>query len=192
MNVPMRRTPMADKNKIDLDIFKLVFEVITQSDNVHTMSNQLTQILVGGLGIMGATIFVLNPELEELEMLASSGLSINYINKGPILVDKSIKLPQNREPVIINDITTGDRLQYPEKAEAEGIRAIVSLPITQRGKIVGALRLYHSAVWNISETDIDYLQVLAQNIGIALMYFRLANALRDVKETVNDIHAVWL
>lgn len=183
---------MAVKNKIDLDIFKLVFEVITKSDNVLTMSNQLTQILVGGLGIMGATIFVLNPELEELEILASSGLSINYINKGPILVDKSIKLAQNREPVIINDITTGDRLQYPEKAEAEGIKAIVSLPITQRGKIVGALRLYHSAVWNISETDIDYLQVLAQNIGIALMYFRLANALRDVKETVNDIHSVWL
>jgi hypothetical protein len=46
------------------------------------MSNQLTQILVGALGIMGATIFVLNPELEELEILASSGLSVNYINKG--------------------------------------------------------------------------------------------------------------
>ncbi len=183
---------MAFKIKIDLDIFKLVFEVITKSGNIHTMSNQLTQILVGALGIMGATIFVLNPELEELEILASSGLSINYINKGPILVDKSIKLAQNREPVIISDITTSDRLQYPEKAEAEGIMAIVSLPITQRGKIVGALRLYHSRLWNISESDIDYLQVLAQNIGIALMYFRLANALQTVKETVNDIHSVWL
>ena len=70
--------------------------------------------------------------------------------------------------------------------------AIVSLPITQRGKIVGALRLYHSEVWNIAETDIDYLQVVAQIIGIALMYFRLANALQAVKETVNDIHSVWL
>lgn len=183
---------MALQNKIDLDIFKLVFEVISKSDNIYTMSNQLTQILVGGLGIMGATIFVLNPELEELEILASSGLSINYINKGPILVDKSIKLPQNREPVIINDIKTDDRLQYPEKAEEEGIMAIISLPITQRGKIVGALRLYHSAVWDVSEADIDYLHVLAQNIGIALMYFRLANALQSVKETVSDIHSVWL
>jgi len=183
---------MTVKNKIDLDIFKLVLEVITKSDNIDIMSNRLTQIIVGALEIMGATIFVLNPELEELEILASSGLGINYINKGPILVDKSIKLAQNREPVIISDITTSDRLQYPEKAEEEGIMAIISLPITQRGKIVGALRLYHSKVWNVSEDDIDYLQVLAQNIGIALMYFRLANALRTVKETVNDIHSVWL
>ena len=183
---------MAIKSKIDLDIFKLVFEVISKSDNVDTMANQLTQILVGALGIMGATIFVLNPELEELEILASFGLSINYINKGPILVDRSIKLAPNREPVIISDVTKSDRLQYPKKAKEEGVIAIVSLPIIRRGKIIGALRLYHSEVWNISDPDVDYLQALAQSIGIALMYFRLANAVQIMKETVNDIHSVWL
>jgi GAF domain-containing protein len=183
---------MVAQNKIDLDIFQLVFEVITKSENADTMSNQLTQVLVGALGIKGATIFVLNPELEELEILASSGLSINYVNKGPILVDKSIKLPSNREPVIISDVTTSDRLQYPENAKEEKIRAIVSLPITLRGKIVGALRLYSSEVWDITERDVEHLQVVAQNIGIALMYFRLANAVLSVKETVNDVHSVWL
>jgi GAF domain-containing protein len=183
---------MAVQSKIDLDIFQLVFEVITKSENADTMANQLTQVLVGALGIKGATIFVLNPEIEELEILASSGLSINYVNKGPILVDKSIKLPSNREPVVISDVTTSDRLQYPEKAKEEEIRAIVSLPITLQGKIVGALRLYSSQVWDIAERDIEHLQVVAQNIGIALMYFRLANALLSVKETVNEVHPVWL
>ena len=183
---------MAVQSKIDLDIFQLIIEVITKSDNVDTMANQLTQILVGALGIKGATIFILNTELEALEILASSGLSINYINKGPVLVDKSIKLAANREPVIISDVTTSDRLQYPENAKEEDIRAIVSLPITLRGKIVGALRLYHSEVWNISEQDVENLQVLAQNIGIALMYFRLANVVQSMKETVNEVHSVWL
>ena len=183
---------MAVQSKIDLDIFQLVFEVITKSENADTMANQLTQVLVGTLGIKGATIFVLNPEIEELEILASSGLSINYVNKGPVLVDKSIKLPSNREPVVISDVTTSDRLQYPEKAEEEEIRAIVSLPITLRGKIVGALRLYRSQVWDISERDVELLKVVAQNIGVALMYFRLANAVLSVKETVNEVHSIWL
>jgi GAF domain-containing protein len=183
---------MAVQSKIDLDIFQLVFEVITKSENADTMANQLTQVLVGTLGIKGATIFVLNPELEELEILASSGLSINYVNKGPILVDKSIKLPSNRESVIISDVRTSDRLQYPEKAKEEKIRAIVSLPITLHGKIVGALRLYSEQVWDIGERDIEHLQVVAQNIGVALMYFRLANAVLSVKETVNEVHSVWL
>ncbi|MGD2029957.1 MAG: GAF domain-containing protein, partial [Desulfobacterales bacterium] len=117
---------------------------------------------------------------------------INYVNKGPVLVDKSIKLSSNREPVIIRDVTTSDRLQYPEKAKEEEIRSIVSLPVTLHGKIVGALRLYGSQVWDISERDIELLQVVAQNIGVALMYFRLANAVLSVKETVNEVHSVWL
>ena len=183
---------MTFQSKIDLEIFQLIFEVITKSENADTMANQLTQVLVGALGIKGATIFVLNPELEELEILASSGLSIDYVNKGPVLVDKSIKLSSNREPVIISDVTTSNRLQYPEKAKQEAIRSIVSLPITLHGKIVGALRLYGSQVWDVSERDIKLLQVVAQNIGVALMYFRLANAVLSVKETVNEVHSVWL
>ena len=183
---------MAVQSKIDLEIFQLVFEVITKSENADTMANQLTQVLVGALGIKGAAIFVLNPELEELEILASFGLSINYVNKGPILVDKSIKLSSNREPVIISDVTASDRLQYPEKAKEEDIRSIVSLPITLHGKIVGALRLYSLQVWDISERDIEHLQVIAQNIGVALMYFRLANAVLSVKETITEVHSVWL
>jgi signal transduction protein with GAF and PtsI domain len=183
---------MAVQSKIDLDIFQLVVEVITKSETADAMANQLTQVLVGALGIKGVTIFVLNPELEELEILASSGLSINYVNKGPVLVDKSIKLASNREPVIISDVTSSDRLQYPENAKQEEIRAIISLPITLHGKIVGALRLYSSDVWNISERDVEHLEVVAQNIGVALMYFRLANAILSVKETVNEVHSVWL
>ncbi|MGD9082373.1 MAG: GAF domain-containing protein [Desulfobacterales bacterium] len=183
---------MAVQSKIDLDIFQLVVEVITKSETADAMANQLTQVLVGALGIKGVTIFVLNPELEELEILASSGLSINYVNKGPVLVDKSIKLASNREPVIISDVTSSDRLQYPENAKQEEIRAIISLPITLHGKIVGALRLYSSDVWDISERDVEHLEVVAQNIGVALMYFRLANAILSVKETVNEVHSVWL
>jgi len=49
---------MAVQSKIDLDIFQLIIEVITKSDNADTMANQLTQILVGALGIKGATIFI--------------------------------------------------------------------------------------------------------------------------------------
>lgn len=178
--------------KIDLTVFKMVFKTITESDTLENMASQLTQLLVGGLGIKGATIFILNPELEQLEILATFGLSVNYINKGPILVDKSIKLPSNRAPVIIKDVSKSDRLQYPDKAKEEGIQAIVSIPIRLHGRIVGALRLYHGEVWDVSEEDMDYLTVLAQNIGISMMYYRLANAMKMVKETINEIHDIWL
>ena len=183
---------MTDNNRIDVGVLKLLFDAITGSNQLETMANRLTQLIVGTLGIKGATIFIVNPEFDALEILASSGLSINYINKGPVLVDKSIKLASNREPIVISDVSKSDRLQYPENAKAEGIESIVSIPITLHGVIVGAMRLYDSAPWEVSEHDMEYLQVLAQNLGITMMYFRLANALLAVKENVDTIHSVWL
>lgn len=183
---------MAQTNKISLEIYQLFVQTISVAHNIDEMADQLTRLLVGSLGIKGASLFILNPELEELELLSSTGLSLDYINKGPILVDKSIKIGSNREAVIIPDTATNDRLQYPEKAQQEGVRAIVSYPIVVRDKIIGSLRLYHSEQWQISADDIRFVEALSQTIGLALLCYRLASALGSVKETVSDIHPVWL
>jgi GAF domain-containing protein len=183
---------MAKANKINLEIYQLFVQTISTSNLLDEMADKLTQLLVGSLGIKGASLFILNPELEELELLASSGLSIDYVQKGPVLVDRSIKVGSNREPVIIQDTETSDKLQYPEKAKQEGVRAIVAYPIIVRGKIIGSLRLYHSEKWQLTDEDIRFVEALSQTIGLALLCFRLASVVSDVKETVNDIHPVWL
>jgi GAF domain-containing protein len=183
---------MADQNKINLEIYKLFVQTISEANHIEEMSTRLTQILVGALGIHGAALFILDPEREELELLASSGLSMNYVNKGPILIDKSIKIGPNRQPVVIHDITSSDKIQYPDSAEQEGIRAIISYPITMRKKIIGSLRLYHSEQWDISQEDLFFVEALAQTAGLALMYFRVANAVGSIKDVVGDIHDIWL
>jgi len=183
---------MVAEDRIDIDIYKVVTRAIAGSDNLEDMAIQLTRLLVGALGIKGSTIFVLNPDTKELEALASFGLSINYMNKGPILVKKSLDHQLRVEPIVIRDVTTSDRLQYPEDAKKEGIHAIVSLPINLHGKLIGVLRLYHYEKWDVSKRDLDSLMVFSENIGLALMYTRLLQALKSVKETVSEIHPVWL
>lgn len=183
---------MVAEDRIDIDIYKVVSRAIAGSDNLEDMAIQLTRLLVGALGIKGSTIFVLNPDTKELEALASFGLSINYMNKGPILVKKSLDHQLRVEPIVIRDVTTSDRLQYPEDAKKEGIHAIVSLPISLHGKLIGVLRLYHYEQWDVSKRDLDSLMVFSENIGLALMYTRLLQALKSVKETVSEIHPVWL
>ena len=183
---------MVAEDRINMDIYKVVTRAIAASDNLEDMATQLTQLLVGALGIKGSTIFVLNPDTEELEALASFGLSINYMNKGPILVKKSLDHQLRGEPIVIRDVTKSDRLQYPEDAQKEGIRAIVSLPISLHGKLIGVLRLYHYERWDVSERDLDSLMIFTENIGLALMYTRLLQALKFVKETVDEVHPIWL
>ena len=183
---------MVAEDRINMDIYKVVTRAIAASDNLEDMATQLTQLLVGALGIKGSTIFVLNPATEELEVLSSFGLSINYMNKGPILVKKSLDHQLRGEPVVIQDVTNSDRLQYPEDAQKEGISAIVSLPVSLHGKLIGVLRLYHYEQWDVSERDLDSLMIFAENLGLALMYTRLLQALKSVKETVDEVHPIWL
>jgi transcriptional regulator with GAF, ATPase, and Fis domain len=183
---------MSTEEKIDIELFKVVFRAMAESDNLEIMATHLTQLLVAALEIKGCTIFALNPELDELEVLASFGMSMGYLQKGPILSDKSIADTFRGNPVVIPDVNNTDRLQYPQKAKGEGIGAIVSIPINFYGKVIGALRLYHSQVWDISNRDVDSLLVLAENIGLAMTYTRVLKALKTIRYTVNDIHSIWL
>ncbi|MFH2057873.1 MAG: GAF domain-containing protein [Pseudomonadota bacterium] len=183
---------MSNSHKIDLETFKLIADTIFDANHPETMGSQVARLLVGTMEVKGVAFFIVNPAKEELELLATEGLSADYKNKGPILVDKSIKLESNLEPIIIADTLKSNRLQYPEKAIKEGIRSIVSLPLKLKGKIVGALRIYHSDTWDITEQDLSYLEILTKNLAMALKYFRLSAAVFATKETMDEIHSIWL
>jgi transcriptional regulator with GAF, ATPase, and Fis domain len=183
---------MSVNEKIDINIFKVVFRAIAHSDNLEIMANRLAQLLVAALEIKGCTIFVLDPDSEELEVLASFGLSMGYLNKGPILTKKSIGATLKGNPIVVRDVNDTDLLQYPQDAKKEGIGAIVSIPIKFYGKVIGALRLYHHDVWDIPEQDVDSLHVLAENIGLAMTYTRVLKAMKTIRYTIDDIRGLWM
>ena len=182
---------MPAEEKIDIDLFKTVFKAMAQSDNLEIMANHLTQLLVAALEIKGCTIFAVNPETEELEVLASFGLSMSYVHKGPVMKDKSIGATMVGEPIVVRDIKKSDRLQYPDEARKEGIGAIVSIPIKFYDKAIGALRLYHHDVWDISKKDLDSLSVLSRNIGLAMSYTRMLKAVKKIRYTIEDVQSLW-
>jgi hypothetical protein len=131
---------MASENRINIDIFKAVTRSVAHSEDLDVMTNHLAQLLTAGLDIKGCAIFVLNAITEELEILASFGLSAKYLTKGPLNTPKSINETFQGNPVVIADISKKNKsLQYPEEARKEGIAAIVSLPIDHFGEVVGVL-----------------------------------------------------
>ena len=178
---------MSTDAKITIDTFKTVTKAISKSDNLDLMTNHLAQLLVAALDIKGCTIFILNPETRELEILASFGLSPKYLSKGPLLADKSIAANLKGEPVIVSDVSKDKNIQYPEEAKTEGIAAILSIPIVFSNETLGALRLYHHEIWHISEHDLDSLHLLAENIGLAMTYTRLLNAIDSIVEVTSGV-----
>ncbi len=178
---------MGADNRIDMDIFKIATRAVAESDDLTDMTTHICQLLVAALQIKGCTIFVMNLETEELEPMASFGLSTAYMSKGPVRADKSMGCTIRGETVIVRDINESDQLQYPEHAKKEGISAIVSVPIIFPKEVVGVLRLYHHEPWDISASDVESLLILSENIGLAMMYTRLYNALQTIGSELRNL-----
>jgi transcriptional regulator with GAF, ATPase, and Fis domain len=184
---------MASENRISIDIFKAVTRSVSHSEDLDVMTNHLAQLLTAGLDIKGCAIFVLNAVTEELEILASFGLSAKYLTKGPLNTPKSINETFQGNPVVIADISKKNKsLQYPEEARKEGIAAIVSLPVVHLGEVVGVLRLYHYEPWKVSDQDLESLQILAGIIGLAMTYTRFHNTVHAIAEVLGHTFQVEL
>ena len=184
---------MASENRITIDIFKAVTRAVAHSKDLDVMTNHLAQLLTATLDIKGCAVFVLNAVTEELEILASFGLSAKYLTKGPLNTPKSINETFQGNPVVIADISKKNKsLQYPDEARKEGIAAIVSLPIVHQDEVVGVLRLYHYEMWQVSDQDLESLQILSGIIGLAMTYTRFHNTVHAIAEIVGNTFQVEL
>jgi len=132
----------------------------------------------------GANLMLFNPSEENLLISASFGLSESYRSKGTISPRKSIGETIDRVPVIVRDVATDPRIQYPDATLKEGIRCVVGLPLTATSAMVGALRLYFSQPREFTPEEMESLQALAHQAGLALkksFYFA------SMKAAVSDI-----
>lgn len=178
---------MNQQDRIDIDIFKVVTKAISESDDLEVIPSHLCQLLVAALEIKACSVFLLNRESRELERVADFGLSTRYLAKGPVHAEKSLGCTMIGKPIIITDVETDERVEYPTAAVKEGIVSILSFPLVFQDKIMGCLRLYHHERWDISERDKDSLILLAEIIGLALSYSRLRGVVRTFDEVIKGL-----
>lgn len=132
----------------------------------------------------GASLMLFNASEDNLIASATFGLSEAYRSKGTVSPRKSLGETIDRTPVVIRDVTTDPRVQYPDAALQEGIRAILGMPLTGGSALVGALRLYFTQSRGFTLEEMESLQALTHQAGLAL---KKAFYFASMKEAVSDI-----
>jgi len=120
----------------------------------------------------GCSVFIVDRDTSELGLVASYGLSSDYLNKGPIHFMQSIKEAKDAVPIAIYDVTDDPRIKYPKEAKEEGISSLLGVPIISHDKIIGALRIYTKEPWEFSFNDITLAQAVALICGMAYLQRR--------------------
>ena len=167
---------------------------ITKAISMIRDPEEITLITVEGithaLNVKGCTLCLFSPKSKELKLAGSYGLSNDYLNKGPISALHSIASSlQDAQPVAIYDVTDDPRLQYPKAAKKEGIASILAVPIVIGDRLIGSMRVYTAAPWEFTLNDVNFVQAVAQVVGMALEMCRINKGLKDsidILKTMRD------
>jgi signal transduction protein with GAF and PtsI domain len=167
---------------------------ITKAISTIQDPDEIVLITVEGvthaMKVKGCALFLSGEKSNELGLAGYYGLSDEYVDKGPISAIRSIASSlQDRQPVAIYDVTDDPRIQYPEAAVKEGIASILSTPIIIGEKLVGCLRVYTAEPWEFTLDDVNFVQAVAQIVGMAMEMCRLNEGLResiDILEMMQD------
>jgi GAF domain-containing protein len=137
----------------------------------------------------GASLMLVNNETGKLEIVASYGLSDEFISKGPIEADRSVTECLKDRNVVITEALKDKRIQYPKAVRKEGIKSLICIPLKLRDKVIGALRVYTGYSYRPNTEDLEFLGTLA-DFGVTAM--ENARLYEHVRKNYEDLTKdVW-
>ena len=171
---------MARTNK---DYFKALYDVakvINASLKPEEVLAQIVQCVAAAMAVKACSLRVLDSKRERLLMGGSWGLSEGYVRKGPVLVKES-RLDQHAlqgETVWLENAQTDKDFQYQGKAQTEGIRSVLVVPLMLGSTAIGVLRVYSAEIRKFDDDEVRFLEAVANLSAIALENARMHQALR--------------
>jgi signal transduction histidine kinase len=141
---------------------QLVNSTLDLDEVLRLIARHATTLLHG----RAASIRLLDRAGKTLSMAGSYGLSDAYVNKGPVDVENSVVDADALEGRVIQalDVTDDPRFQYPDEARREGLRSMLSCPMTAKNRTLGVIRVYTAEVHAFSEQE-EHLLLNLANLG---------------------------
>jgi GAF domain-containing protein len=182
------------KLRNNTQIFLKLAASISQSLDVKTILQAMTQDMVESLELKAASVRLLAEDKRTLKSVANFGLSEKYMNKGPILADKNIAEALKGKTIAIQDVFKDTGIQYKKEKKAEGIVSMLYVPIRAKDNVIGVLIVYSGRQRTFTEDEVQLVTALAYQGGLAINnaceYMVMQDDIKDLKENIWS-HKSW-
>ena len=169
-----------------LQLFQKVTRMITSTLDTGKVLDLIARKIPDVIGVDAATIRLLDSSGRKLSLLAAHGLSTEYLDRGPVDMEKSVSKALMGSPVAIYDAATDARIHYSEAALKEGVKSILVAPIPIKGRVKGVLRLLSKTHRRFEEKEIEFITALAAQCGIAIEnaanYGRITKLVEELRQ----------
>jgi CheY-like chemotaxis protein len=164
-------------------------KAIKSSLDLKEVLNLICESMVRLLKLTGCAVSMRQRKDEKLEIVAYTGLSDEYINKGALNAKQSVpKALESGEVVVVDQSDFDSYLQYPDAARKEGISSIMAVPLEINGTVLGFLRLYAAEKFSLSNEESDILTKFARQaahaIENAIAYERIRTDIQELQSHI--------
>lgn len=142
--------------------------LVNSSLDLSAVLDTIVERLPKSLGCKGCTIRLLKAQSQQLEMVASYGLSEEYLKRGQVEDERNIQEVLSGTAVAIHDVSQDDRIFYQDNMEAEGIKSLLSVPIKAQDEVIGVLRVLSDTRRRFTKNEIHYAVTAAEVGGVAI------------------------
>ena len=168
---------------IDYDTIIKLTNAIAQCKDPEKIALITAERVAKAFDAKGCAVYLVNRKTREMGLVASHGLSSDYLDKGKVHFMQDVKEAKDAVPVAIYDVMDDPRIEYPEEAKKEGISSLLGVPIISHNEIIGALRIYTEELWEFSLNDISMVQAIALICGMAMEMSWMLKDHKDDLET---------
>ncbi|MCG6891988.1 MAG: GAF domain-containing protein [Desulfobacteraceae bacterium] len=175
-------------------LFLELASMINSSLEIRDILKNLTVEVCKALEMKAASIRLLDKDSQTLKLVASHGLSDAYLDKGTISPTRSLSRVMEGHLEVVRDVTTDERIQYPDKMRAEGIASMISAPIKSRDEVIGVLRLFSAEPRDFPEETLVVVKALAHQGALAIQNATMLLQLQEDKKSLEEdiwSHRSW-
>jgi phosphoserine phosphatase RsbU/P len=137
--------------------------------------DRITRAVAEAMHVKCCSLRLLDEHRDELVIKSVYGLSEQYLTKGPVTLASSAidRAVISGQPVYIRDMTSDERVVYPQEAQREGIVSSLVVGMLFKDRPIGVLRVYTAQVHEFSEFERKLLTSIASQAAVAIENARL-------------------
>ncbi len=165
----LRKVTMARRDKEAHQLFEDAEKALRSSLDLKNILDLVCNVARDLLKVKAASVLIRQKDSSFFELAASNGLSEDYTSKGSLDATRSISGVQSEGQCLFVDQTNFEScLQYPDAARREGIKTILSMPLSIRDTVTGCLRIYSADERTYDNKEMDLITKFSRQAALAI------------------------
>ncbi|MCK5654983.1 MAG: GAF and ANTAR domain-containing protein [Candidatus Aureabacteria bacterium] len=134
------------------------------------------------------TLMLIDERKKELTIRATQSVSDEYNKKPPIKIGEGIsgKVAKENKPISVKDVGLEKEYKYHDMAKNEGLKSLLCVPLTVKGKVIGVINCYTPVPHEFSYGEINILKTIAHQAAVAIENTELMVKTRVIQEELES------